>query len=122
MLDEQLSEDERMIRDRACLCAGKVRVTEAYLEGKVYRDVFHQTGKRGLTGITLPKAYGCADTRYVGCEENRGARCAWRQGIQIEYHLVRHTMNFETINANEGTRDVHAFILGGALTGIQAFA
>ncbi|WP_298422007.1 acyl-CoA dehydrogenase [Rhodoblastus sp.] len=42
-------------------------------------------------------------------------------GVQIEYHVLRHAANLETVNTYEGTHDVHALILGRAQTGIQAF-
>jgi glutaryl-CoA dehydrogenase len=42
-------------------------------------------------------------------------------GIAEEYHVMRHVMNLETVNTYEGTHDVHALILGRAITGIQAF-
>ena len=42
-------------------------------------------------------------------------------GIQIEYHVMRHAQNLETVNTYEGTHDVHALILGRAITGLQAF-
>ena len=42
-------------------------------------------------------------------------------GISDEYHVMRHTINLETVNTYEGTHDVHALILGRAITGIQAF-
>ncbi|MGA7326951.1 MAG: acyl-CoA dehydrogenase [Rhodomicrobium sp.] len=42
-------------------------------------------------------------------------------GIQIEYHVMRHAANLETVNTYEGTHDIHALILGRAQTGIQAF-
>jgi glutaryl-CoA dehydrogenase len=43
-------------------------------------------------------------------------------GIQSEYHVMRHAQNLETVNTYEGTHDVHALILGRAITGIQAFS
>ncbi len=43
-------------------------------------------------------------------------------GIQIEYHVMRHAQNLETVNTYEGTHDVHALILGRAITDLQAFA
>jgi len=43
-------------------------------------------------------------------------------GISEEYHVMRHAQNLETVNTYEGTHDVHALILGRALTGIQAFS
>lgn len=42
-------------------------------------------------------------------------------GIHIEYHVMRHAQNLESVNTYEGTHDVHALILGRAQTGIQAF-
>ncbi len=42
-------------------------------------------------------------------------------GIQIEYHVMRHAANLETVNTYEGTHDIHALILGRAQTGLQAF-
>lgn len=42
-------------------------------------------------------------------------------GIQIEYGVMRHAANLETVNTYEGTHDVHALILGRAQTGLQAF-
>jgi glutaryl-CoA dehydrogenase len=42
-------------------------------------------------------------------------------GITLEYHVMRHAQNLETVNTYEGTHDVHALILGRAITGISAF-
>jgi glutaryl-CoA dehydrogenase len=42
-------------------------------------------------------------------------------GIHGEYHVMRHLQNLETVNTYEGTHDVHALILGRAITGLQAF-
>jgi glutaryl-CoA dehydrogenase len=42
-------------------------------------------------------------------------------GIAGEYHVMRHAMNLETVNTYEGAHDVHALILGRAITGIPAF-
>ncbi|MBY0356295.1 MAG: acyl-CoA dehydrogenase [Rickettsiales bacterium] len=43
-------------------------------------------------------------------------------GISDEYHVIRHVMNLESVNTYEGTHDIHALILGRAITGIQAFS
>ncbi|XP_065362635.1 glutaryl-CoA dehydrogenase, mitochondrial [Calliphora vicina] len=43
-------------------------------------------------------------------------------GIADEYHIIRHVMNLEAVNTYEGTHDIHALILGRAITGIAAFA
>ncbi|MDU8942862.1 acyl-CoA dehydrogenase [Ovoidimarina sediminis] len=42
-------------------------------------------------------------------------------GIQQDFHVIRHMMNLETVNTYEGTHDIHALILGRAQTGLQAF-
>ncbi len=42
-------------------------------------------------------------------------------GISLEFRVVRHMVNLETVNTYEGTHDVHALILGRAQTGLQAF-
>ena len=42
-------------------------------------------------------------------------------GISDEYGVIRHLLNLEVVNTYEGTHDVHALILGRAITGISAF-
>jgi len=42
-------------------------------------------------------------------------------GISDEYGIARHLVNLEVVNTYEGTHDIHALILGRAITGIQAF-
>jgi glutaryl-CoA dehydrogenase len=42
-------------------------------------------------------------------------------GIQEDFQVMRHMVNLETVNTYEGTHDVHALILGRAVTGLQAF-
>lgn len=42
-------------------------------------------------------------------------------GISEEFQVMRHAANLETVNTYEGTHDVHALILGRAITGLQAF-
>ncbi|MFC2554702.1 MAG: acyl-CoA dehydrogenase [Lautropia mirabilis] len=43
-------------------------------------------------------------------------------GISDEYPVARHLVNLEVVNTYEGTHDIHALILGRAITGIAAFA
>lgn len=43
-------------------------------------------------------------------------------GISDEYGIIRHMMNLEAVNTYEGTHDIHALILGRAITGIPAFS
>jgi len=42
-------------------------------------------------------------------------------GISDEYGVARHLVNLEVVNTYEGTHDIHALILGRAITGIAAF-
>ncbi|MGF1650369.1 MAG: acyl-CoA dehydrogenase [Hyphomicrobiaceae bacterium] len=67
-LDDQLTEEERMIRDTARDYAQSrllPRVTEAYLNEQTDRAIFNEMGELGLLGVTLPEAYGCAGANYV---------------------------------------------------------
>src|SRR6187455_1962377 len=68
LLDEQLTEDERMIRDTARAYAQDKllpRITKAYLDEKTDREIFNEMGELGLIGVTLPEEYGCANASYV---------------------------------------------------------
>jgi glutaryl-CoA dehydrogenase len=42
-------------------------------------------------------------------------------GINDEFHVIRHMLNLEAVNTYEGTHDIHALVLGRAQTGLQAF-
>jgi glutaryl-CoA dehydrogenase len=68
LLDDQLTEEERMIRDTAReYCQSKLmpRVTNAYLNEHTDREIFNEMGELGLLGITIPEEYGCAGANYV---------------------------------------------------------
>uniref|UniRef100_UPI0037DA0543 acyl-CoA dehydrogenase family protein n=1 Tax=Tardiphaga sp. TaxID=1926292 RepID=UPI0037DA0543 len=68
LLDGQLTEDERMIRDTARAYAQDKllpRVTDAYLNEHTDREIFNEMGELGLIGVTLPEDYGCANASYV---------------------------------------------------------
>ena len=68
LLDEQLTEDERLIRDTARAYAQDKlapRVSEAYLDEKTDRSIFNEMGELGLLGVTVPEEYGCAGANYV---------------------------------------------------------
>jgi glutaryl-CoA dehydrogenase len=68
LLEQQLTEEERLIRDTARQYAQEKllpRVTEAYLEEHTDREIFREMGELGLIGVTFPEAYGCADAGYV---------------------------------------------------------
>ena len=68
LLEEQLTEEERMIRDTAReYCQEKLmpRVQSAYLEERTDREIFNEMGELGLLGVTIPEEYGCAGANYV---------------------------------------------------------
>ena len=43
-------------------------------------------------------------------------------GVVDEYGVIRHVLNLESVNTYEGTHDVHALIIGRAITGLQSFS
>ncbi|CCV05555.1 glutaryl-CoA dehydrogenase [Mesorhizobium metallidurans STM 2683] len=68
LIEEQLSEDERMVRDgAAAFAADKLapRIEEAYLEEKTDAGIFREMGEAGLLGITIPEEYGGLGANYV---------------------------------------------------------
>jgi glutaryl-CoA dehydrogenase len=68
LLDDQLTEEERLIRDTARAYAQEKllpRVKDAYLNEHTDRAIFTEMGALGLIGVTLPEQYGCADAGYV---------------------------------------------------------
>ncbi len=69
--------------------------------------------------ISIVKRNGCGKALDIArtARDMHGAN-----GISDEYHIMRHVMNLETVNTYEGTHDIHALILGRAMTGLQAFA
>lgn len=68
--------------------------------------------------ISLIKRNSCSKALAIArdCRDMLGGN-----GISEEYHVMRHVMNLETVNTYEGTSDIHALILGRAITGHQAF-
>ena len=68
LLEEQLNEDERMIRDSAAAFAAEKlapRVEKAYLEEKTDPEIFREMGAAGLLGVTVPESYGGLGAGYV---------------------------------------------------------
>ncbi|HYH38721.1 MAG TPA: acyl-CoA dehydrogenase [Azospirillum sp.] len=75
-------------------------------------------GKAAPEMISLIKRNNCGkalDIARVARDMHGG------NGIADEFHVIRHSMNLEAVNTYEGTHDVHALILGRAITGLQAF-
>src|SRR5687768_100692 len=68
LLEGQLSDEEKMIRDSARTFAQETllpRITEDYLEEVTDPGIFRQYGEMGLLGVTLPTQYGGAGASYV---------------------------------------------------------
>ncbi|RUU12870.1 acyl-CoA dehydrogenase [Mesorhizobium sp. USDA-HM6] len=68
LIEDQLSEDERMVRDgAAAFAADKLapRIEEAYVEEKTDAGIFREMGEAGLLGITIPEEYGGLGANYV---------------------------------------------------------
>ncbi|MEM9223637.1 MAG: acyl-CoA dehydrogenase [Pseudomonadota bacterium] len=67
-LEDQLEQDERMIRDTAHAYAQEKllpRVMEAFREEKTDRAIFHEMGELGLLGVTIPEEFGGVGANYV---------------------------------------------------------
>lgn len=76
-------------------------------------------GKVAPEMISLVKRNNCGKSLDIArqCRDILGGN-----GIVDEYHIIRHVMNLESVNTYEGTHDIHALILGRAITGLQAFS
>jgi glutaryl-CoA dehydrogenase len=88
------------------------------LEGAYALGRLIDTGAWVPEAISLMKRNNCGkalDIARVARDMHGGA------GITGELHVMRHAMNLETVNTYEGAHDVHALILGRAITGESAF-
>jgi glutaryl-CoA dehydrogenase len=83
-----------------------------------------QAGRQMEQGKLAPEAISLLKRNNAGkaLEIARMARdMHGGNGISEEFQVIRHMLNLETVNTYEGTADVHALILGRAVTGIAAF-
>src|SRR6201986_4728912 len=89
------------------------------LQGSLRVGRLMDEGKMAPEMISIVKRNNCGkalDIARVARDMHGG------NGIASEYQVMRHAANLETVNTYEGTHDVHALILGRAITGIQAFS
>ena len=88
------------------------------LQGSLRVGRLMEEGKMAPEMISIVKRNNCGKALDIArmARDMHGGN-----GIQIDYHVMRHAQNLETVNTYEGTHDVHALILGRAQTGIQAF-
>jgi glutaryl-CoA dehydrogenase len=83
-----------------------------------------RVGRRMEGGELIPEAISLIKRNNCGkaLDIARTARdMHGGNGISAEFQVMRHAANLETVNTYEGTHDVHALILGRAITGIAAF-
>jgi glutaryl-CoA dehydrogenase len=83
-----------------------------------------RVGRRLEAGELIPETISLIKRNNVGkaLDIARIARdMHGGNGISAEYQVIRHALNLETVNTYEGTHDVHALILGRAITGLSAF-
>ena len=94
--------------------------TEIFLgfEGAYALGRLLDTGAWVPEAISLMKRNNCGKALAVAREARDMHGGA---GITGELHVMRHAMNLETVNTYEGAHDVHALILGRAITGESAF-
>jgi glutaryl-CoA dehydrogenase len=82
--------------------------------GRLFDD-----GKMAPEMISLMKRNNCGKALEIArvARDMHGGN-----GVSDEFHVIRHAMNLEAVNTYEGTHDVHALILGRAITGLNAFS
>jgi glutaryl-CoA dehydrogenase len=77
-----------------------------------------EAGKAAPDMVSMIKRNNCGKALEIA---RQGRDMLGGNGISDEYHVIRHVMNLEAVNTYEGTHDIHALILGRAITGIPAF-
>mmetsp|Transcript_25484 Transcript_25484/g.64212 ORF Transcript_25484/g.64212 Transcript_25484/m.64212 type:complete len:487 (+) Transcript_25484:290-1750(+) len=84
------------------------RLTRMKEEGKLHSNM-----------ISMAKRNSCTKAIHIAreCRDMLGGN-----GIVDEYGIITHVLNLEAVNTYEGTQDIHALVLGRAITGIPAFA
>ncbi|MBU3559073.1 acyl-CoA dehydrogenase [Polynucleobacter sp. Nonnen-W13] len=100
LLDTQLTEDERMVRDAAAEYAqGRLmpRVHDAYRNETTDPAIFREMGELGLLGITIPEQYGGANLNYVSygliAREIERVDSGYRSMMSVQSSLVMVPIN-----------------------------
>ena len=96
-LEQQLSEEERMIRDAAreyCQDGLMSRVKMANRDEVFHREIMNEFGELGLLGATIPEDYGCAGVNYVSyglvAREVERVDSGYRSAMSVQSSLVMH--------------------------------
>ncbi len=100
LLDEQLTEEERLVQDAARTFAQSrlaPRVTEDYLQERTDPQIFAEYGALGLLGMTLPNEYGGAGASYVAyglaAREIERVDSGYRSMMSVQSSLVMHPIH-----------------------------
>lgn len=96
-LDDQLTDDERLIRDTSRAYATEKllpRVRQAYRDEHFHREIMNEMGELGLLGPTLPEKYGCSGVSYVSyglvAREVERVDSGYRSAMSVQSSLVMH--------------------------------
>ena len=96
-LDQQLTDEERMIRDAArdyCQDRLMPRVKAANRDEVFDREIMNEFGELGLLGATIPEDYGCAGANYVSyglvAREVERVDSGYRSAMSVQSSLVMH--------------------------------
>jgi glutaryl-CoA dehydrogenase len=89
------------------------------LQGALRLGRLLEAGRASPPAISLLKRNNCGKALDIAraARDMHGAN-----GVSDEFHVMRVMNNLETVNTYEGTNDIHALVLGRAMTGIQAFS
>ncbi|MCY7318477.1 MAG: acyl-CoA dehydrogenase family protein, partial [Ramlibacter sp.] len=108
LLDQQLTDDERMVRDSAAsYCQEQLapRVVEAFRSGQTDKSIFREMGELGLLGATIPETYGGAGLNYVCyglvAREVERVDSGYRSMMSVQSSLVMVPIN---VFGNEATK------------------
>ena len=100
LLEDQLSEEERMVRDTARDYAQdklQPRVRSAYEEERFDREIMNELGELGLLGATLPEEYGTAGVNHVCygliAREIERVDSGYRSAMSVQSSLVMHPIH-----------------------------
>ena len=100
LLDEQLSGEERMIRDSTREFARDrlmPRVLEANRNESFDREIVNEMGALGLLGAVLPEKYGCSNVNYVSyglmAREIERVDSSYRSAMSVQSSLVMHPIH-----------------------------
>ncbi len=100
LLEEQLTEDERLVRDAAhdyCQEQLMPRVLEANRHERFDPEILREMGALGFLGSTLPEDYGCAGVNYVAyglvAREVERVDSGYRSAMSVQSSLVMHPIH-----------------------------